>query len=689
MELDGQWRATAVDDRSRRIAIDPDLDDSSWSTIDVPGRLGPDLGRQVMLRRRFELETREHDRRRWVIIERLAGRADLWLDGAYLGDPVARATPHAFEISRLADLGREHTLALEVHGDPDDARSPIGAPAHIGLTGSVRIIESGPVRIDRLRLLCRDADDSRAHLLIRLALDSDRGRQVVITTTVDGVEADRETRTLAQGANRVGWGLDIPAPDLWWPRGLGAQPLVDIGVHITVDGVSSDEATRRTGLRRVAWDGSICSVNGERIFLKGANVLPVDAGDPDLDDTEVAERATGLVSTAVDLGLEALRVHTHVAHHALYEAADQAGLLILQDVALPDTSLRHARGAVNTRARDLIDALGHHPSILCWTPHQVDDGQRWRARPSAGGVVEARLRNLTRNRRPSAGRILLDLWARRSVEQFDPTRSGERLPGVLANLPLFDRSGSHLYLGWNEGETTDLPRLTRRIPAVSRFVGEFGFPTISRSTAERLRDDLDAVRPTLGFDPDTLLERIPPDRHRDLDSWVSAADEQQAEVVRRTVEHLRRLRYQPCGGFTVFCLNDPTPGWGWGLIAADGSPRPSLTALAEACRPIAVIADRLGPELAPGSRHAVDIHVVSDLRYDIAEAEVDVVVTGPDLEIRRRFAGAIDADSSTKVGTVGFRVPETRGQVEVTATVRADGLGNTHRQVSAIQLPLS
>jgi len=460
-------------------------------------------------------------------------------------------------------------------------------------------------------------------------------------------------------------------------------------VHVAVDGEPSDSTTKTTGLRRVAWDGPICSVNGERLFIKGANVLPVDASEGDLDDDEVARRASLLVSTAVDLGLEALRVHTHVAHRTLYEAADRAGLLVLQDVALPDTSLRRARGAVSAQARDLIDALGHHPSIASWTPHQIDDGQRWRSRQPAGGVVEARVRNLARSRRPSARRALLDLWARRSLEQFDPTRAGERLPGVLAILPLLDRSGSHVYFGWNEGETTDLPRLTRRLPTVARFVGEFGFPSIDDTIAQRLRENLEATRDDLGFDPDTLLERVPPEPYRDLASWVQAVNEQQAEVVRHTVEHLRRLRYRPCGGFTVFCLNDPTPSWGWGLIAADGSAKPSLAALAEACSPVAVVVDRLGPEVAAGSRHSIDIHVVSDLRYDIAEAEVEVIVTGPDLELTRRFAGPIDADSSTAVGTVAFRVPEAWGDIAITAVVRADGLGNTHRQVSAIQLPLS
>ena len=97
MELDGPWRVAPVDDRTRRQAIDPNLDDSAWATVDVPGRIEADLERPVMLRRTLTLSPREGDRRRWVVLEQLSGRADLWLDGAYLGDPVARLKPHVLE----------------------------------------------------------------------------------------------------------------------------------------------------------------------------------------------------------------------------------------------------------------------------------------------------------------------------------------------------------------------------------------------------------------------------------------------------------------------------------------------------------------------------------------------------------------------------------------------------------------
>ena len=41
---------------------------------------------------------------------------------------------------------------------------------------------------------------------------------------------------LAVGTNRVRWRLEVPDPELWWPIGLGEQPLYDIMVSVEAQG---------------------------------------------------------------------------------------------------------------------------------------------------------------------------------------------------------------------------------------------------------------------------------------------------------------------------------------------------------------------------------------------------------------------------------------------------------------------
>jgi len=250
-----------------------------------------------------------------------------------------------------------------------------------GLWRPVLLYDTGPVHIGRLRVLCRDADSRRAHLRIATRIDSDRLTPVTMRTYVDGDQVDEQQQSIAAGQNDFEWTIDVTDPALWWPRALGDQPLIDVAVEVVVDGDISDRRQRRTGLRQIVWDDWICSVNGERIFLKGANLLPTTAGPANATSDMI--RAD--LDAAVDLGLDALRVHGHIADRALYDAADEAGMLLLQDFPLQWGHARSVREQAVQQARAAVDSLGHHPSIAMWTAHDdpsatdagVGAGRKW------------------------------------------------------------------------------------------------------------------------------------------------------------------------------------------------------------------------------------------------------------------------------------------------------------------------
>src|SRR5882762_125563 len=151
MDLSGTWRAAIADDDLRRTAFALDFDDGAQGA------------------------------RHWVVLDGLFYQGDVWLDGAYLGDPEGYFFPHAYEITELARLAPEHVLAVEVTCSPQHDRTKkravTGAFQHSdsldpgwnpgGLWRTVRIERSGPVRIGRLRVLCQEADAERAQLNVR------------------------------------------------------------------------------------------------------------------------------------------------------------------------------------------------------------------------------------------------------------------------------------------------------------------------------------------------------------------------------------------------------------------------------------------------------------------------------------------------------------------------------------------
>ena len=400
MELPGPWVAAEANDDIRRNGIGLDPVGAEWSEIDVPGHWqqhakfassdGP-----VLYRTNFHAPAPADGHRRWVTFDGVLYQGDVWLDGAYLGDPEGYFVPHSFDITDLSRLDDEHVLAIEVTCAPQrDVRNRRNITGVLqqsewfdrsfnpgGLWRPVRLYDTGPVRIDRLRVLCRDADPRRAHLRIAGRLDSDDQRPIVIRTLVDGVPHAETTHVVASGDNDLEWSLDLADPTLWWPHSLGDQPLTMVTVEVLVDGESSDRRQRRTGLRQVSWDDWVCSINGERIFLKGANLLPTSSDLAHADPA--ATRAD--IESAIDLGLDALRVHGHVAHRHTYDAADELGVLLLQDFPLQWRYARSVRSQAVDQARALVDSLGHHPSIVSWSAHDDPDAHVDPARPGSPG----------------------------------------------------------------------------------------------------------------------------------------------------------------------------------------------------------------------------------------------------------------------------------------------------------------
>jgi len=698
MDLSGPWRAREADDDLRRDGIGFDADDSSWPELTVPGHWRSDpkfAGNDgpLLYRRRFTHEPPADGRRRWITFAGVFYQADAWLDGAYLGDLQGYFFPHSFDVTDLSRLGDDHVLAVEVTCSPEAGttgrRNITGLFQHSeavdrdwnpgGLWREVVVHDTGPVRISRLRVLCRDADDVRAHLLLHAKLDSDVARTVRVRTIAAGTLVDATEHALAAGVNEIDWSLDVPEPALWWPRSLGAQPLTRVDVEVVVDGEVSDRHSRRTGLREVAWSNWKCAVNGEQLFLKGANVLPARPGLADADP-ELVRRD---VELAAEAGLDALRVQAHIAGDALYDAADELGILLLQDFPMQWSYGRAIRGEAVRQAREAVDALGHHPSIVKWCAHDEPVPDAPQVEGSTRGV---RLRRFARQQLPTWNKTILDRWVKRAFEQADATRPTVAHGGVLPHLPLLDGTDTHFWPGWHDGEAGELAATAALVPRLMRFVSEFGAQSVPDG-AERFVDaaawpelDWDLLSAHHGLESVTMRFRHPPADYPTFDAWRVATQRYQADLLRQHIEVLRRLKYHPTGGFTFSWLADPAPSISASVLDHERRPKLAWQAVVEACRPVIVVSDPLPEPLVPGRRLDIDVHVVNDLRAGVA-ATVSVTASWPGGTKRWGFRGEVGADDCALVGRIDLTVPEATGDLALELTLA--GADATGAEVSA------
>ena len=136
------------------------------------------------------------------------------------------------------------------------------------------------------------------------------------------------------GANHFRAELKIPQPDLWWPHTHGEPALYDANLTLTEPGQATQTyALGSVGFRTVELDtrnGNFqLSINGERVFCRGASWMPID---PVTLHSAASAYETALKQVC-EAGMNMLRVSGTAVyeHDDFYSLCDQLGILIWHD----------------------------------------------------------------------------------------------------------------------------------------------------------------------------------------------------------------------------------------------------------------------------------------------------------------------------------------------------------------------
>ncbi|MDZ4782581.1 MAG: hypothetical protein SGJ19_20230 [Planctomycetia bacterium] len=175
-------------------------------------------------------------------------------------------------------------------------------------------------------------------------------RDVQVRVDVDTEDGfhDEEAIHLMPRSDNGSVKVRIVEPRRWWPAGMGDQPLYKLSVNLMVDDEPADRWTGTFGLTSVRhWrlpGDTALSVNGQACNI-GA-VVPVDL---------VHERHLLPVT-----GDSLMIVRGHWGSDLLYEAADRAGILLIQCVPLD------AEGRPEEAIIEQVNRLSRHPSLAGW-----------------------------------------------------------------------------------------------------------------------------------------------------------------------------------------------------------------------------------------------------------------------------------------------------------------------------------
>lgn len=655
--------------------------------------------------RKFSFDSLKKDQ--WVdlIFEGSSFQGEVWLNGKEVGQLKGMLNPWSFSVNQFLRPG-ENFLAVRLEA-PEDARrrkvvggltydmardqlysiaqcmfgwdwAPHGVP--IGLWQSVKLRITGPLRVDHPYIRTRLLSDGNARVEVSLDITnlSAKLKNAVLRVQLVEVEnkplslgpivaQDEKTLILKPASSQtVEWMFTVSNPTLWWPNGMGNQPLYGFRAVVQEEDKVSDSLCTRFGIREIrlvenekidaflesmkAHLGSqyhlgkafgaypwTFEVNGKKMFAKGANWIPIDQLLR-LDRF----RYDHLLKLAKETHFNLLRVWGGGLYETdtFYELCDQYGILAWQEFLSNRNFSKIDRENFLQGAESAILRLRNHPSLVFWCGGNEFD-------PDDTGSKA----------------VIDSLEA--MLKRLDPSREFHRASPYMGD--------DHYWGVWHGGEPYTKYRVVRP------FRSEAGVNTFP--SLENYRK----------FTPDSLL--WPPDptfieyhgEHNtqfhhlkkllryanefgpshSIEEFIRKSQLYQALAVAFNMEFCRSHKFQN-SGLLIWQYNDIWPCISWSIVDWYGEPKPGYYFLKRASRPVHGAIDFERYLWKVGETFSADLVALNDTFSSLRDYRYYARILNVTGHVLAKTEGRFDLSEnvSQKIGAIQYSIPETmRGRV--------------------------
>ncbi len=396
LRLDSDWKFLRRDVDG---GAAPGLDDSAWQSATLPhtarveslvtGPVGSPTGQWQGIcwyRRRLVVDP-SPDARFFLRFEGAMNVAEVWLDGTRIGEHQGGYLPFVLDITDRVREGRDHLLAVRL----DNRDNPVTGPKPLeqldfnmyhGLYRPVYL-----VRKDRLHLTdpvqanvpagggifvtYPRVSAAAATVRVRAHVRNDHAEarecrvRAVLRGPDGGVAAESVSagRSIGPGtAAEFGQELEVSSPRLWSPS---HPALYTLSAEVISGGKVVDAESLRVGIRQISIAKDGVRINGERMFLRGANrhqEYPYIGYA--LSDAAQYRDARKIK----EAGFDYVRLSHYPHAPAFMDACDELGLVVMDCIPgwqyfNPDPAFAALQ---YQNCRDLVRRDRNHPCVILW-----------------------------------------------------------------------------------------------------------------------------------------------------------------------------------------------------------------------------------------------------------------------------------------------------------------------------------
>jgi beta-mannosidase len=608
------------------------------------------------------------ERRQALVFEGLDTLADVRLNGELLGsadnafrrwswDVTGRLRSGANELSIVFRSAVRRGAELDVVRPLDRPKDTLpGAPylrkppyhfgwdwapklPNVGLWRDVSLETWSTARLEDVRLAQR-VDGDRARVSAQVRTERAEPGELAARMRIEHPDGRTESveTVLGPADTAATLSVEVDRPELWWPNGLGGQPLYRVEIELTEGGQTLDRRDYHLGLRTLElrrepdeWGESFTFVvNGVPIFARGSNWIPADSFPARVSD----DRLEMLLRSAGRANHNMIRVWGGGFYESetFYDLCDRLGILVWQDFmfACSVYPLHDPAFLANLEVEvaEQVSRLRHRACLALWCGNnEMERG--WAVwgwdRPDGEELRAAYLEFFSKT---------LPAWvADRDAET--PYWPSSPSSGRPLEAPIGDRSGDeHEWVVWHGLAPFESYRET-----TWRFVSEFGF------------ESLPAMATVAAFAPDPAdwnlgspmmdhHQRCPAGNARilyylaqqfrlptDFASLVYLSQILHAEAMRVGAEHWRRQRPH-CSGALYWQLDDCWPVSSWSSIDYFGRWKALHYASRRFFAPILLSCLAEGDDVSVAVTNDLAEPVAAEVRWSLEDLDGNVLSAG-------------------------------------------------------------